>query len=138
MQGVRQVVHHMPRRVSLCVRPKCSTPLHIVLFVHHLPPHAATCAQSVIAAEGAPAVGWQPPNGVGPRAGGTGSPAHSVVAAYGAPSVDSTPRTARAHWLGGQGVLPRGGGKLACAGGGGGVGAPFPDPPPSLAPVTGP
>ena len=32
----------------------------------------------------------------------------------------------------------RGGGKLACAGGGGGHWSPFPGPPPSLAPVTGP
>ena len=38
-----QVVHHMPRRVSMCVRPNCPTPPRVVLVVHHLSPHAAVC-----------------------------------------------------------------------------------------------
>ena len=38
-----QVVHHMGRHVSVCVRPNCSTPPCIVLVVHHLPSHAAVC-----------------------------------------------------------------------------------------------
>ena len=38
-----QVIHHMPRRVSVCLRPNCSTHRHVVLVVHHLPPHAAAC-----------------------------------------------------------------------------------------------
>ena len=33
----------MPRRVSVCVRPDCSTPPHIVLVVHHLPCRTAVC-----------------------------------------------------------------------------------------------
>ena len=40
-----QVVHHMPRCVSACVRPNCSTPPHVVLVVRHLPPHIAVCAR---------------------------------------------------------------------------------------------
>ena len=38
-----QVVHHLPGRVSVCVRPKFSTPPPVVLVVHHLP-HAVVYA----------------------------------------------------------------------------------------------
>ena len=38
-----QALHHMPRPVSMCVRPNCSTPPHVVLVVYHQPPHAAMC-----------------------------------------------------------------------------------------------
>ena len=36
-----QVVHHMPRRVSVCVRPNTSTPPSSFLVVHHAPPRHA-------------------------------------------------------------------------------------------------
>ena len=57
-----QVVHHMPRRVSVCVRPKCSTPPHVVLVVHHPPPHAAACVRPT----------HPPPSGGGSRDGSPG------------------------------------------------------------------
>ena len=41
-----QVVHHMPRRVSVCVRPNCSSSPPVLLVVRHLPPHVAKCVRS--------------------------------------------------------------------------------------------
>ena len=40
-----QVVRHMPRRVSVCVRPNCSTTPRVVLVVRHLPHHVAMCVR---------------------------------------------------------------------------------------------
>ena len=40
-----QVVHHMSRLVSVCVRPMCSSHPCVVLVVHDLPHHVAMCVR---------------------------------------------------------------------------------------------
>ena len=47
-----RVVPCMPRRVSVCVRPNCSTPPRVVLVVPHLPPHAAMCVGTFMISAG--------------------------------------------------------------------------------------
>ena len=48
-----QIVHPMPRRVSVCLQPNTSTPPSGVLVVHHVPPPPPSPLKRYISVEGA-------------------------------------------------------------------------------------